>query len=74
MNFIWWLWLMEEVRKEEDDDGSWGFFISTDETRWDRFCKKHPVIDRIWPYVFGLVLGISPLLVSLLMWKLGGMF
>lgn len=81
MNPLWWVCLlmeMEEEDEEEDEDNSFstGFTLPVchKETRWDRFCKRHPVIDRVWPDVFGILLGLTPLFIGYILPKLLGIF
>lgn len=80
MNPLWWAWLMmkmeEDEEDEEDDSFSTGFTLPVchKETRWDRFCKRHPVIDRIWPYAFGILLGLTPFFIGYVLPKLLGIF
>lgn len=77
MNPLWWVWLMIiDEEDEEDDSLSTGFTfpVHREETRWDRFCKRHPVIDRVWPDVFGILLGLTPLFIGYVLPKLLGIF
>lgn len=65
-----------EEEDEEDDSLSTGFTfpVHREETRWDRFCKRHPVIDQMWPYAFGILLGLTPLFIGYVLPKLLGIF
>lgn len=77
MNPLWWVWLMI-IEEDEDEDNSFstGFTLPVchKETRWDRFCKRHPVIDRIWPDAFGILLGLTPFFIGYVLPKLLGIF
>lgn len=80
MNPLWWAWLLMEMEEddedEEEDSLSTGFTfpVHREETRWNRFCKRHPVIDRIWPDVFGILLGLTPFFIGYVLPKLLGIF
>lgn len=57
MNMLFWLYLMEEEKNER--------IIPADltlcgESKFDKWLDKHPVIEAIYPYVVGIVLGLLP--------------
>lgn len=70
--------MSREDEEDEDEDNSFstGFTLPVchKETRWDRFCKRHPVIDRVWPDVFRILLGLTPLFIGYVLPKLLGIF
>lgn len=54
MNLLWWLWIIEEMEKDTDDE----IYIpmAYEKTKWDLFCERHPVIDTLWPWAAGVAL------------------
>lgn len=68
----WW-WLLfyamrEEENKNENKDSSWyGLMTVHENTRFEQFMNRHPVLDRIWPYIIGLFIGIMPVIIMLIL-------
>lgn len=74
MNFLYWIWVIEKIEKEEEDDIPLVFTTYNTETRWDKFCKRHPIIDKVWPYVLGIGIGLVPFFIGYALPKLLGVF
>lgn len=69
-------YLFSEAEKQEKDLGStyYASIVSRKETKMDRWFKKHPLINKYWPWLVGIPTGMSPLLISmLLLWMAGAL-
>lgn len=39
-------------------------------TKLDKWFKKHPIINTVWPYIAGVIVGLLPFIISVIMWRM----
>lgn len=68
-------WLFSEAEKQEKELNKTSYYISTlprKTTKLDRWLKRHPFIDKNWPWLIGVPIGLTPLWLSMLLLWLAG--
>lgn len=49
---LWTAVMFDGVQSGEE----WDMLPPAGPSKWDRFCSRHPFIDRVWPWVFAVLL------------------
>lgn len=73
------LLLFEAARKCDEEmsgalSSSYYVNIHKEPSKYDLFMKKHKILDTMIPYVVGVVLGLLPIIISAILWKIAGLW
>lgn len=56
ITLLWAAITISAAHDREEDEGPGLSFMPVEPTKWERFCSRHPFVDKIWPYVFSIAL------------------
>lgn len=65
-------YLLSEAEKEDNELSSLNAeympSLNYTPTKLDKWFKKHPIIDIVWPYIAGVIVGLLPIIISVITW------
>jgi hypothetical protein len=62
--------LDEEEKRNKDEDVSYSLYTTHTDSKVDSWFEKHPFIERWYPIVLGILIGLIPLFVPLIIYEL----